>query len=156
MKTSAEIANKLLSEISLESYAYYDLPNGRCIWIEGIDDEEYFSPHMLIELRCSEAEWNMKNSEYAERRDPAIIRYIVCKDDNIEDVIRVLIMRNTTIPIKAIDINIRSKLDTIGYDIELLLGMAPSNIENNTLSELFEILEKAMTTINNLKEDGII
>ncbi len=150
------LVNSLFFEIDANGEFSQTLPNGRVVWAETIDDEEYFSTHILIELRCSEAEWDMKNSEYAERRDPAIIRYIVSKYDNIEDVIRVLIMRNTIIPIKAIDINIRSKLDTIGYDIELLLGMVPSNIENNTLSELFEILEKAMTTINNLKEGGII
>mgnify|MGYP003288543759 CR=1 FL=1 len=156
MKTSTEIASKLLSEISLESYADYDLPNGRCIWVEEIDDEEYFSPHLLIELRCSEYEWDMPYSEFANRKDPAIVRYILSKDDNVEEVVRVLLMKDAVTPVKDISIEAKTKIDTIGYDIEQLLDMVPENVENKKLSDLFAIFRDVKNVIVAMQDDGTI
>lgn len=156
MKTSTEIANKLLSEISLEGYAYYDLPNGRCIWVEEIDDEEYFSPHLLIELRCNEYEWDMPYSEYANRKDPAIARYILSNGDNVEEVVRVLLMKDVVTPVKDISIEAKAKIDTIGYQIEQLLDMVPENVENKKLSDLFAIFRDVKNVIVAMQDDGTI
>ena len=152
----AEIANKLLSVISLESNVYYELPNGRCIWLEGIDDEEYFSAHLLIELRCNEYEWDMPYSEYANRKDPAIARYILSKDDNVAEVVRVLLMKDAKTPVKDISIEAKTKIDTIGHQIEQLLDMVPENVENKKLSDLFAIFRDVKNVIVAMQDDGTI